>query len=38
MSVFIGFKKGCDSIRREVLYNILIEFVANVLMKLVKLI
>jgi hypothetical protein len=23
--LFIGFKKACDSVRREVLYNILIE-------------
>jgi hypothetical protein len=24
--LFIDFKKACDSVRREVLYNILIEF------------
>jgi hypothetical protein len=34
--VFIDFKKVCDTVRREVLYNILIEF--GVLMKLVRLI
>jgi hypothetical protein len=33
---FIDFKKACDSLRREVLYNILIEFGAP--MKLVRLI
>jgi hypothetical protein len=33
---FIGFKKAYDSVRREVLYNILIEF--GVLMKLIRLI
>jgi hypothetical protein len=33
---FINFKKACDSIRREVLYNTLIEF--GVLMNLVRLI
>jgi hypothetical protein len=34
--LFIDFKKAYDSVRKEVLYNILIEFV--VLMKLVRLI
>jgi hypothetical protein len=34
--LFIDFKKACDSVRKEVLYNILIEF--GVPMKLVKLI
>jgi len=34
--LFIGFKKACDSFRREVLYNILIEF--GIPMKLVRLI
>jgi hypothetical protein len=34
--LFIDFKKAYDSVRREVLYNILIEF--QVLMKLVRLI
>jgi hypothetical protein len=34
--LFIDFKKACDSGRREVLYNILIEF--GVPMKLVRLI
>jgi hypothetical protein len=34
--LFIDFKKAYDSVRREVLYNILIEF--RVPMKLVKLI
>jgi hypothetical protein len=34
--LFIDFKKACDSVRREVLYNIPIEF--GVPMKLVRLI
>jgi hypothetical protein len=34
--LFIDFNKAYDSVRREVLYNILIEF--RVLMKLVRLI
>jgi hypothetical protein len=34
--LFIDFKKAHDSVRREVLYNILIEF--GVLIKLVRLI
>jgi len=34
--LFIDFKKACDSVRREVLYNILIEF--GITMKLVQLI
>jgi hypothetical protein len=34
--LFIDFKKTCDSVRREVLYNVLIEF--GVPMKLVRLI
>jgi hypothetical protein len=34
--LFINFKKAYDSVRREVLYNILIEFVIP--MKLVRLI
>ena len=34
--LFIDFKKACDSVRREVLYNILIEF--GVPQKLVRLI
>jgi hypothetical protein len=34
--LFIDFKKAYDSVRREVLYNILIEFVVP--MKLVRLI
>jgi hypothetical protein len=34
--LFVGFKKAYDSVRREVLYNILIEF--EVPMKLVRLI
>jgi len=33
---FIDFKKACDSVRREVLYNLLIEF--GMAMKLVRLI
>ena len=33
--LFIDFKKAYDSVRREVLYNILIEF--GILMKLVRL-
>jgi hypothetical protein len=34
--LFMDFKKACDSVRREVLYNLLIEFVVP--MKLVRLI
>jgi len=34
--LFIDFKKGDDSVRREVLYNILIEF--GIPVKLVRLI
>jgi hypothetical protein len=34
--LFIGFKKACDSVRREVLYNIVIEFRAS--MKLLRMI
>jgi hypothetical protein len=34
--LFIDFKKGYDSVRREVLFNILIEF--HITMKLVRLI
>jgi hypothetical protein len=34
--LFIDFKKAYDSVRREVLYNILIEF--GVLIKLIRLI
>jgi hypothetical protein len=34
--LFIDFKRACDSVRREVLHNILIEF--GVSMKLVRLI
>jgi hypothetical protein len=34
--LFIDFKKACDSVRREVLYNILIEF--GIPMKLVRLV
>jgi hypothetical protein len=34
--LFIDFKKACDSVRKEVLYNILIEF--GVPMKVVRLI
>jgi hypothetical protein len=33
--LFIDFKKGCDSVKREVLYNILLEF--GIPMKLVRL-
>jgi hypothetical protein len=36
LNIFIDFKKACDSVRREVLYNILIEFCIP--MKLVRLI
>jgi hypothetical protein len=36
MRLYISFKKAYDSVRREVLYNILIEF--GVPMKLVRLI
>jgi hypothetical protein len=35
-SLFINLKKAFDSVRREVLYNILIEF--GILMKLARLI
>jgi len=34
--LFIDFKKACDSVRREVLYNIYVEF--GIPMKLVRLI
>jgi len=34
--LFIGFKKACDSIKREVFYNIFFEF--RMCMKLVRLI
>ena len=35
--LFIDFKKACDSVRREVLYNILIEFgIPKKLVRLVK--
>ena len=34
--LFIGFKMACDSVRREVLYNILIEH--GIPMKLLRLI
>jgi hypothetical protein len=34
--LFIGFKKAYDSVRREIMYNILIDF--GVLKKLVRLI
>jgi hypothetical protein len=34
--IFVDVKKACDSVRREVLYNILIEFVVP--LKLVRLI
>jgi hypothetical protein len=34
---FVDFKKTCDSVRREVLYNILIEFEVPVeLVRLIK--
>jgi hypothetical protein len=36
LRLFIDFKKACDLVRREVLYNILIEFGVSV--KLVRLI
>jgi hypothetical protein len=36
LHLFIDFKKACDSVRREVLYNILIEF--GIPIKLVRLI
>jgi hypothetical protein len=36
LQLFVDFKKACDSVRREVLYNILIEF--GVPLKLVRLI
>jgi uncharacterized membrane protein len=35
-NLFIGFKKACDSVRREVFYNIFFEF--GMCMKLVRLI
>jgi hypothetical protein len=34
--MLVDYKKACDSVRREVLYNILIEF--GIPMKLVRLI
>jgi len=35
--LFIDFKKACDSVRREVLYNTLIEFVMPMtLVRLIK--
>jgi len=34
--IFIEFKPACDSVRREVLYNIVIEF--SISMKMVRLI
>jgi hypothetical protein len=35
--LFIDFKKACDSIKREVLYNILLEFgVPKKLVRLIK--
>jgi len=36
LHLYIDFKKAYDSVRREVLYNILIEF--GILMKLIRLI
>jgi hypothetical protein len=34
--LFVDFKKACDSVKREVLYNVLLEF--SILKKLVSLI
>ena len=35
--LFIDFKKACDSVRREVLYNILMEFgIPKILIRLIK--
>jgi hypothetical protein len=35
--LFIDFKKACDSIKREVLYNILVEFgIPKKLVRLIK--
>jgi hypothetical protein len=35
--LFVDFKRACDSVRREVLYNILIEFgIATKLVRLIK--